>query len=507
MLFLAVNLSAQTITTQPTNQIVTVGNNVTFSVVVSGTGPFSYQWQFNGTNLPPNGIITTVAGNGNYNFSGDGGAATNAAFAYPAVVVVDGNGNLFIADRNNNRIRKVNVSGIITTVVGSGSGFSGDGGAATNAALNQPWGVAVDNSGNLFIVDRFNNRIRKVDTNGIITTVAGNGSSSFSGDGGAATNAALNYPFGVAVDAGGNLFIADTSNNRIRRVDANGIIMTVAGNGTNSFFGDGGAATNAALNYPFSIAVDAGGNLFIADYNNSRIRKVDANGIIATVAGNGINNLFLGDGGAATNAALAYPSSVAVDAIGNLFIADFVENRIRQVDTNGIIATVAGNGINYSFSGDGGAATNAALYDPESVAVDAGGNLFIADQGNNRIRKVQNNPQKNLPTLVLSNVTINNTGNYSVVVSGSGGSVTSSIVTLTVLVSSSFAAPKMLANGKFQFSFDTTTGVNYTVQYSTNLLQWYSWVTFGGIGAPLTLTDPNTANSQQRFYRISLSPR
>src|ERR1035437_9652640 len=214
ILFLVVRLPAQTITTQPTNEIVIAGSNVTFSIAVSGTGPISCQWQFNGTNLPPNGIITTVAGNGSYNFSGDGGIATNATVANPEVVVVDGKGNLFISDRNNNRIRKVNANGIITTVAGSGSSsFFGDGGAAINAALNQPWGVAVDNSGNLFIADRFNNRIRKVDTNGIITTVAGNGSSSFFGDGGAATNAALNYPFGVAVDAEGNLLIADTSNN------------------------------------------------------------------------------------------------------------------------------------------------------------------------------------------------------------------------------------------------------------------------------------------------------
>jgi sugar lactone lactonase YvrE len=414
---------------QPTNEVVRASSAASFSVAVSGTGPFTYQWQFNGTNLP-NPVITTVAGNGTYGYSGDGGPATKAELNYPQGVAVDASGNLFIADSHNGRIREVGTNGIITTVAGKGGtgGFSGDGGPASNAELDLPTGVAVDASGNLFIADSWNSRIRKVGTNGIITTVAGKGGTGgFSGDGGPATNAELDVPTGVAVDASGNLFIADCWNSRIRKVGTNGIITTVAGNGTYGFSGDGGPATKAGLNYSQGVAVDASGNLFIADNNNHRIREVGTNGIITTVAGKGGTGGFSGDGGPATGAELQYPTGVAVDASGNLFIADCFNCRIREVGTNGIITTVAGNG-NYGFSGDGGPPTKAQLY-PSDVAVDASGNLFIADCWNSRIREVGFEG----PTLVLTNVSGANAGSYDVVVSSPYGSVTSSIVTLQVL--------------------------------------------------------------------------
>jgi sugar lactone lactonase YvrE len=421
--FGATILSAQTITNQPASQALWAGGNVTFTVGVSGAGPFTYQWQFNTVNLP-NGIITTVAGGGS---GGDGGPATNAN-VNPYGVAVDASGNLFIADTGDQRIRKVSTNGIITTVAGNGAGsYSGDGGPATNASLNAPYGVAVDASGNLFIADNLNSCIRKVSTNGIITTVAGNGTWGYSGDGGPATNAQLHFPDGVAVDASGNLFIADSGNQRIRRVDTNGIITTVAGNGSGGYSGDSGAATKASLHAPYHMAVDASGNLFIADLYNSRVRKVSTSGIITTVAGNGTWG-YSGDGGAATNASLADPVGVAVDASGNLFIADYTKGRIRMVSTDGIITTVAGNG-SASYSGDGGKAISASLYYPHDVAVDASDNLFIADTYNNRIRKVIPNQG---PTLALNNVTAANAGNYQVVVTGSGGSVTSSVVTLIV---------------------------------------------------------------------------
>ena len=393
------------ITNQPLSRTVGTGNNVTLSVGVAGTGPFRYQWQLNGVNLP-NNIISTVAGA----FAlGDGGSATNAGLDPPYSVAVDATGNLFIADYVGSRIRKVSTNGVITTVAGNGSyGYSGDGDAATNASLAYPYGVAVDAAGDLFIADSGNNRIRMVSTNGVIRTVAGNGSSGFSGDGGVATSTSLSSPYGVAVDATGNLFIADSWNGRVREV-SNGIITTVAGNGSFAFSGDGGAATNASLNYPNDIAVDAAGNLFIADSWNNRIRKV-SNGVITTVAGNGSYG-FSGDGGAATNARLAYPYGVAVDAVGNLFIADSSNNRIRKVSTNGTITTAAGNG-SYGFSGDDGAATNASLDSPYSVAVDATGNLFIADSSNNRIRKVSNG--------VITTVAGNGSPGYS----GDGGLAT-----------------------------------------------------------------------------------
>lgn len=490
---------------QPTNQVVVAGTSVGFSVAVSGTGPFTYQWQFNGNNLPA--IITTVAGNGNGGFFGDGRIATNTSLFLPLGVTVDAGGNMFIADSLNNRIRKVDSNGIITTVVGNGSeGFSGDGGAATNAQLylknDSDWnsssgGVAVDAMGNLFIADLNNNRIRKVDTNGIITTVAGNGSRGlFSGDGGAATNSTV-WPHKIVADNHGNLFVVDFYN-RIRKVDTNGIITTVAGNGSYGFTGDGGVATNATLSLPYGVAVDVVGNLFIADSQNMRVRKVDTNGIITTVAGNGSGG-YSGDGVAATNVALAWPRDVSVDAYGNLFVVDTSNNLIRKVDTNGIISIVAGN-RNDGYSGDGGAATNAALFYPYGLAVDAVGNLFIADSSNNRVRKVQ----MNSPSYTLSDVSKTDAGNYSVIITGSSGSVTSSVVTLKVF-SLTVSTSMMLANGQFQFSFDTTTGMNYAVQYSTNLTQWFPLVTLGGVGMPLTVIDPNTANSQQRFYRFVVS--
>ena len=492
------------ITMQPTNQVVIAGSNVTFNVVVAGTGPFTYEWQFGSNNLPS--FITTVAGTGTNGYTGDGGAATTAIIYSPSCVVLDSVGNLLIGESGNNLIRKMDTNGIISTVAGNGaSGYFGDGGAATNAKLNDPLGLEVDSAGNIFIADVNNNRIRKVNTNGIITTFAGSGSQVFSGNGGYATNAGLALPNSTAEDANGNIFISDSSHSRIRKVDANGIITTVAGNGDiyNLFSGDGGAATNAALSYPWGLAVDKTGNLFFADYSNNRIRKVDTNGIITTVVGNGTQG-YSGDGGAATNAELFGPSGVVVDSNGNLFFADDNNNCIRKVDTNGIITTVAGSGTN-GYSGDGGVATNAALNFPSDVAVDRNGNLFIADRNNNRIREVQYNS----PELILNNISTNEAGNYSVVITGSNGSVTSSVVTLTVLIPTPFTsitAPTMLTNGQFQFSFDTATGVNYAVQYSTNLTQWVPLVTLGGVGVPMILIDPNSAGSPQRFYRIILSP-
>ncbi len=338
------------------------------------------------------GTITSVAGDGTGRFSGDGGPATNSTLNFPSGLTLDASGNLFIVDNGNERVREISTNGIITTVAGDGGNgffgsYSGDGGPATGANLNDPaGGVAVDGSGNVFIADTSSHRIRKVSTNGIITTVAGTGIAGYNGDNIAATNADLKYPWGVAVDGSGNLFIADTVNDRIRRVSTNGIITTVAGTGVAGYNRDDIAATSADLYSPRRVAVDASGNLFIADAYNNRIRKVDTNGIIATVAGNGVAG-YCCDGGPATSAELNSPYWVAVDRPGNLFIADYSNSRVRKVSTNGIITTVAGNG-GFAYLGDGGAATKTTLAQPTGVAVDAAGNLFIADYYNSRIRKV-----------------------------------------------------------------------------------------------------------------------
>ncbi len=339
-----------------------------------------------------NGVIVTVAGNGTVGFGGDDGPATSSELNGPLGVAIDASGKLYIADTYNNRIRRVSV-GIITTVAGNGTvGFGGDSGPATSAQLNLPTGITVDADGNLYIADAGSSRVYKV-SNGVISTVAGNGTPGFSGDNGPATGAQLNQPQGVAVDAAGNLFIADTSNYRIREV-SNGVITTVAGTGVRGFSGDNGQATGAQLNlYESGLAMDSAGNLYIADTLNNRIRKV-ANGVITTVAGNGplgLGGAFGGDGGPATSAELATPLGIAVDSAGNLYIADSVNGRVREV-SNGVITTVAGSGFGIGSGGigDNGPATSAVLLDPQGIAVDSRGTLYIADTGNNRIRKVVN---------------------------------------------------------------------------------------------------------------------
>ena len=335
------------------------------------------------------GIITTVVGNGSTGYSGDGGAATAATLGCVNSITLDNSGNIFLADAGNNVIRKVAAgTGIITTIVGDGNpGYSGDNGQASAAELNNPFCVALDGLGNLYISDYNNNVIRKVaaGTN-VISTVAGNGSLGYSGDGGQAANAQLNNPYGLVLDGSGNLYIADTYNNCIRKVTAaTGVISTIAGNGTLGFSGDGGAATTAELNYPYGIALDGSGNLYIADVYNNRIREV-AGGIITTVAGGATGSV--GDGSAATNALLSAPAGVAVDGAGNLYIADHDNHRVRKVAAGtGIISTVAGTGT-AGNSGDGSLATAAQLNTPSGVALDGSGNLYIADESNNNIRKV-----------------------------------------------------------------------------------------------------------------------
>jgi len=342
--------------------------------------------------LPAPGDIDTVAGYGTAGHSGDNGLATAADLNGPHNVAIDAAGNIYIADMWNNRIREVMAStGIITTVAGNGTpGYSGDGGVATSAELYYPSGVAIDSAGNIYIADAMNNRIRKVTVStGDISTVAGNGSEGYSGDGGPATSAEMNTPYEVALDASGNIYISDSNNYRVREVAVStGIITTVAGTGIGSYSGDGGPATNANITQPMGLVLDAAGNIYFVDWGNARVRKVTASTRdITTVAGNGSEG-YSGDGGPATAAQLYDPYGVAVDAAGNIYIADSMNNRIRKVAAStGEISTVAGNGT-AGYSGDGGAATSAELEYPYGVAVDTANNIYIADDGNNRIRAV-----------------------------------------------------------------------------------------------------------------------
>jgi len=331
--------------------------------------------------------LESVAGNGVAGYAGDSGPATAAELNLPANVAVDGSDDIFVADSGNQRIRKIDRGGMITTIAGTGSaGYSGDGGPARSARLFVPGWVAVDNNGNLYIADTYNNRIRKVDTNGTITTVAGTGAAGYSGDSGPAASALLNGPACVAVDKAGNLYVTDGRNSRIRKVDTKGTITTVAGTGVSGYSGDGGASASALLDEPSGIAVDAEGNLFIADSANHRVRMVDTVGKISTIAGTGKAG-YSGDNGSAASASLTFPTEVMVDAAENIYIADSGNHCIRKVDIRGTITTIAGRGT-AGYSGDGGPAVSATLNFPAGMAADAAGNLYFADQSNNRIRRI-----------------------------------------------------------------------------------------------------------------------
>lgn len=333
--------------------------------------------------------VYTVAGNGTYGYNGDGIPATSAELNYPWGVAADSFGNIYIADTNNSIIRKVNNEGVISTVAGTPGvfGYDGDDKLATMAQLDSPHSVAVDLLGNIYIADFNNYRIRKVDTAGIITTIAGIGLSGFSGDGGLAISAEISNSDGIAVDAIGNVYIADSAPNfRIRKVDIAGVITTIAGNGLSEYNGDFGPATEAAIGEPEAVTVDSFGNIYFCDYHNHIIRKVDSEGFISSIAGNGTSG-YSGDGGVATQAQLNCPEGIVVDNEGNVYIADYGNNVIRKVNSTGIISTVAGNG-NQGNSGDGGPAISAEFYNPSAVSLDSKGDLYIADQYNNLIRKV-----------------------------------------------------------------------------------------------------------------------
>ncbi len=330
------------------------------------------------------GIITTIAGTGIWGFSGDGGPATAAYLHECRGVAFDHNGNIYICDESNYRVRKINSLGIISTFAGSGAigglgSFSGDGAQASSACLNEPFDVATDKHGNVFISDQQNNRIRRVDTSGVISTFAGNGLNASSGDGGPATAASISLPMGICVDTFGNVYICEGA--CIRKINTLGVISTVAGNDTATFLGDGGQATNAQF-APWDVKTDVFGNLFIRD--DFRIRKVNNLGIISTIAGNGVAGNS-GDGGMATNAQIDYGNGLAIDDFGNIYFCDEESNRVRKIDTFGVISAFAGDG-SYSYSGDGGLAVDAGIVQPQFIAINQFNTVIISERAN--LRKV-----------------------------------------------------------------------------------------------------------------------
>lgn len=337
-------------------------------------------------------IITTIAGNGTNSYTGDGGPATAAEIWYPWGLATDISGNAYFtgsyyltSDYNN--VRKINAAGIISSFAGNGTpGFSGDGGPATAAQLNYPMGVATDGSGNLYILDWNNYRIRKVNTAGIISTIAGTGINGNTGDGGPATAAEIYAPYAITCDASGNIYFGQFYGYRIRKIYPSGTITTFAGSGSSGFSGDGGPATMAQIGMVYGLATDPSGNVYIADYTNNRVRVVNSSGIITTIAGSSAVG-FSGDGGPATDAALNGPLCLAIDLDGNINISDYGNDRIRRVSSLGTITTFGGNGA-LGYSGDGGPATAAKLNHPCGIAVDPAANVLFSDWNNYRVRMI-----------------------------------------------------------------------------------------------------------------------
>ena len=452
---------------------------------------------FPGTNIKVQaGWIETVVGTDIVGFNASNTTANATPLNYPTSVTLDPSGNMFVADTLNLRLRKV-ANNSISTVAGNGLfSYGGDGGAAAGAQLNAPKGVAADPAGNLYIADTGNNAIRKVASNGSISTVAGSGIAG----GGAAGNGTNQFsgPQGLAADSSGNIYIADSQNARVVKLTSGGAQTTVAGSGTQGYGGDGAAATSAQLNTPTAVAVDSSGNLYIADFGNNRIRKVSASGTISTIAGNG-NSGYSGDGGLATRALINLAQGVAVDGAGNVYIADTGNNAIRQVTPAGIIHTIApivnpvgittdslgnlyvsdggslvyeiypfsnpivvtigGNGSS-GYTGDGGLGTSAQLNGPTGVAVDANGNVYVADTNNNAMRELQ--------------------------FSGSGA-------TVSALVSAASGLPGVVSPGEMVVLYGSGLGPATLTEaqpsngvYSANLAG--TGVFFNGVPAPLYYT-------------------
>ena len=347
------------------------------------------------TQPSPAQIITTYAGMAGppYGVSGDGGPALNAHLGsmYHSSVAFDAAGNMYIPESGNNTIRKVDATGIITTIAGTGTiGYTGDGGPALSATLYHPGPIIVDNAGNIIFADQNEEVLRQIDAAGNITTVSAAFTGGCSGEGVPLSQAVFVGVVGLAKDNAGNIYVSDQDCNTVRKISTTRIVTTVAGNGTLGFSGDGGPATAAQLDYPCQVGIDNAGNIYIPDAGNNRIRKVNTSGIITTIGGDGVRNSS-GDGGPAALAEFALPESICVDNAGNIYVAENASYEVRKIDPSGIVTDYAGNRT-YGYSGDGGPASQAQVTEIENIDQDAGGNIYVVDYYNQVIRKVTNCP-------------------------------------------------------------------------------------------------------------------
>ena len=412
--------------------------------------------------VSPSGVVSSLAGSGSQGSSDGTGSA--ASFYHPSGVAVDGSGNVYVADADNNKIRKVSPSGVVSTLAGSGSSGSTDG-TGSSASFNGPCGVAVDGSGNVYVADHYNHKIRKVSPSGVVSTLAGSGSiGSADGTGG---DASFFFPYGVAVDGSGNVYVADADNNKIRKVSPSGVVSTLAGSG--GYGSADGTGSAASFNRPYGVAVDGSGNVYVADGGNNTIRKVSPSGVVSTLAGSGSWGSSDGTGGAAS---FNQPTGVAVDGSGNVYVADQNNNKIRKVSPSGVVSTLAGSGISGSSDGTG---SDASFYYPNGVAVDGSGNVYVADYNNNLIRKITlgYTISPALPsglsfdptTGIISGSTTEITAQkvYTVTATNSFGtstySITIAIVAPTPVTISSFSAIA-IANHQINTQWQTATELN-----------------------------------------------
>ena len=480
---------------------VTGSGKITFGLTGVGTGPLAA--------LAP-GVISTVAGNGTAGGAGNNGPATSAQLNNPLKVAVDSAGNIYIVNSNGQDVQKVTASSsTISIVAGNGtSGYSGDGGAATSAQLKSPWGLGIDSAGNIYIADSANCRIRKVTVGtNKIATVAGTGTCSYSGDGGLATSAGIMAPTSdIAFDSYGNWYFGENGDHRVRKVNiSTGIITTMAGNGISGYSGDGSAAINAEINNPSGVALDGSGNIYISDWVTAVVRKVTVStGIISTVAGTGTVG-FSGDGGPAIDAELSAIGSLTVDQVGNIYIADTGNNRIRVVNAaDGTISTLAGNGT-AGYTGDGGQATAAEMNFSVDIALDSAGNLYIGDVSNNVVRKVNvSQSQLRYPTSTAVGTTDSTDDPRTATVTNIGNA------SLTISVPSSGTNPSVSAY--FQLDNSTTCPELYTASSAGTLtagaectyaVDFAPTIAGSNLGS-VVLTD-NSLNASGSSQTISLS--